>query len=217
MLQEEDSFGDDGHVEAFTRIWVNEANAPGLLPYAAETVDCIVELVNNQKCLLSTMSTSTINSPDNVFRRRLCELELSRIAYQLSAYFRVRVQKILKHAYFYSQYKRSLLSPAETMLLDGFRGAFEEDLLHSNVTSLPFPSEDQTAGSANYDDPIIDVHPEEGNNEHVIIRVRADAVEQYQLDPTAPHMLHDLVKDDIILMPYKTAKKLILDETAECL
>ena len=205
----------DDHVHAFTRIWQNEVEAPALLPYAEETVSVICELMENQSAILASMPRSA----DNAFRARLCQLEMSRLSYQLSSYHRHRLSKIIKNAYYYSQYQRSLLSKAESAFLDAFRAAFEEELREVALDGHPehdrlFPAKSLLAGQAIDNEPIVDMHPEDGK--HVVVRMLQPA-DQVQIDPNMPHDLHDLLPNDIILMQYKAAKRLILDELAECI
>lgn len=205
----------DDHVHAFTRIWQNELEAPGLLPYAADTIQTICDLMDNQSAILA----STPKSADNSFRARLCQLEMSRLSYQLSSYHRHRLFKIIKNAYYYSQYQRSLMCAAETAFLESFRAAFEEELREVVLESFPeydrlFPSKALLAGQAADNEPVVDVHPEDGK--HVVVRI-IEPVSQVQIDPNMPHELHDLLPNDIILLQYKAAKRLILDEVAECI
>jgi hypothetical protein len=206
---------EEDHVRAFLRLWINEAESPGLLPYAGESVEYISQLMDNQTAILSAAT----RTPDNVFRANICHMEISRLSYQLSAYHRCRLLKIVRNAYYYSQYQRSLLSPAESAFLDSFRGSFEEELREFALEGFPevdrmFPDKSMMAGSALAGESIVDPLPEDCR--HVIIKMRRDSP-QTQIDPDAPHELHDLIPNDIILMQFKAAKKLILDELGECI
>lgn len=206
---------EDDHVRAFTRIWINEAESPGLLPYAEESVEVICQLLDNQMAILEALP----RSPNNAFRSRLYQLEMSRLSFQLSAYHRCRLMKIVRNAYYYSQYQRSLLNPREAVFLDTFRGCFEEELKEYGLEGIAeqerlFPDKTLLAGNASPGDPIVDTIPEDCR--HVVVRMLR-AASQIQLDPSTPHELHDLLKDDIVLLQYKVAKRLLLDELAECI
>lgn len=186
-----------------------------MLPYAEETVQVICDLMENQSAILASMPRNA----DNAFRGRLCQLETSRLSYQLASYHRHRLLKIIKNAYYYSQYQRSLMCKAETTFLESFRGAFEEELCEVALDAFPepdrlFPSKSLLAGQAADHEPIIDMHPEDGR--HVVVRMLQPA-HQVQIDPNMPHDLHDLLAGDVILMQYKAAKRLLLDELAECI
>lgn len=206
---------EEDHVHAFMRIWINETESPGLLPYAGETVQDIGQLIDNQTVLLSSMP----KTPDNAFRARLCQMEIARLSFQVSAYHRCRLLKMIRNCYYYSQYQRSLLNAGEASFLDVFRGCFEEELREVALEGLGeadrlFPSRPLLAGAAAAGESVVDPLPEDAR--HVVVRMLQQSL-QTQIDPDAPDELHDLHPDDIILMQFKCAKKLLLDELAECI
>ena len=207
-------------VRAFRRLWKNEHECPCLLPYDTDTVSIVLDLLANQADIIAALP----RTPDTVLSVRIYQLERDRLAFQLASYHRMRLQKISRSLYYYSGPGQRLLSPAEADFADQLRAAFERELQERTLRDFPaseqlFPPRQNmlaaaTAKATSADTPVVDAPP--SDQRHVVVRVRED-VHDVSIDPAAPEERHHFLPNDIILLQYRVARPLILDERAECI
>ncbi|CAO3592006.1 unnamed protein product [Absidia cylindrospora] len=81
-------------IESLTRSWMNERNAPELLPYEKHLVDTLIEMVEDQANIVMDEMTSSL---DNKFASMVYQTELERIRYLIKSYLRTRLFKIEKY------------------------------------------------------------------------------------------------------------------------
>ncbi|KAJ3232048.1 GINS complex subunit [Chytriomyces hyalinus] len=84
-----DSVDDVSHL---TQQWINERNAPQLLPFEGGAVERILELLQAQTETLEDLNN--LDESNDEFIRSVYALEMERIKFVLRSYFRARLSKI---------------------------------------------------------------------------------------------------------------------------
>ncbi|KAI8081464.1 uncharacterized protein BX664DRAFT_361624 [Halteromyces radiatus] len=84
----------DDSVTILTRVWMNERNAPELLPYQKHLIDNLIDSLEEQSGLVTDEMASSI---ENKFMSMLYQTEMERIRYLVKSYLRTRLFKIEKY------------------------------------------------------------------------------------------------------------------------
>ncbi|ORX46805.1 GINS complex, Sld5 component [Hesseltinella vesiculosa] len=84
----------EDNVLELTKVWMNERNAPELLPYRKQLVDFLIERIEDQAGLVMDHMSSNL---ENKFISMLFQTEMERIRYLIKSYLRTRLHKIEKY------------------------------------------------------------------------------------------------------------------------
>ncbi|KAG6599762.1 DNA replication complex GINS protein SLD5 [Phytophthora cinnamomi] len=80
-------------------LWVNELNAPEILPYNEEMVTEMLEQVRNQQEYVDSVYEDRAQlTEEKSFVNKLYQMEIDRLRYMVSSYLRTRLRKIEKFA-----------------------------------------------------------------------------------------------------------------------
>ncbi|SAM07532.1 hypothetical protein [Absidia glauca] len=90
-LYANDSSNEDS-VVILTRLWMNERNAPELLPYQKQLIDNLIEMIEDQ-----AMMDEMTSNLESKFASMLYQTEMERIRYLIKSYLRTRLFKIEKY------------------------------------------------------------------------------------------------------------------------
>ncbi|DAZ95957.1 TPA: hypothetical protein N0F65_009258 [Lagenidium giganteum] len=98
----------DSHVATFNRenlnedvdrlkvLWVNEMNAPEVLPFDEEIVTEMLEQLDNQQNYVDSVGEDRATLTDErVFTSKLYQMEIDRLRFMLTSYLRTRLRKVL--------------------------------------------------------------------------------------------------------------------------
>ncbi|KAI8390965.1 uncharacterized protein BYT42DRAFT_542599 [Radiomyces spectabilis] len=83
----------DNPVLMITQAWIDERNAPELLPYKRHIVETLIELLEQQTEMVMEDMSSTV---ENKFISMVYQTEIERIKYLVKSYLRTRLHKIEK-------------------------------------------------------------------------------------------------------------------------
>ncbi|EGZ13769.1 hypothetical protein PHYSODRAFT_355017 [Phytophthora sojae] len=80
-------------------LWVNELNAPEILPYNEEMVTEMLEQIRNQQEYVDSVYEDRAQlTEEKSFVNKLYQMEIDRLRYTVSSYLRTRLRKIEKFA-----------------------------------------------------------------------------------------------------------------------
>ncbi|KAI7904921.1 uncharacterized protein BX663DRAFT_501044 [Cokeromyces recurvatus] len=99
-------------IAEMTQVWIDERNAPEILPYEHSLVEPLIEAIESQtEKIIEDMENNTTNS----FESMVYQTEVERIKYLLKSYLRVRLFKIEKLTLYILRQPnlREILSPQE--------------------------------------------------------------------------------------------------------
>ncbi|KAI8328015.1 hypothetical protein BC941DRAFT_445808 [Chlamydoabsidia padenii] len=85
---------DEDSIVILTRLWMNERNAPELLPYQKHLIDNLIEMIEAQANIVMEEMASNLESK---FASMLYQTEMERIRYLIKSYLRTRLFKIEKY------------------------------------------------------------------------------------------------------------------------
>ncbi|KAJ1652628.1 GINS complex subunit [Dispira simplex] len=174
--------------------WVNEKQAPDLLPYETQLVEDLTEMVQNQALQDEDVGQA--------FTVMLYQTEVERIKYLLRSYLRTRLQKIERYAVFYSDSEEHLsrMSAGEQQYVYQYRRLFESHMTRTCLDKLPesLRSLDEATGAT-----VMGNTPR--NDTAVVCRVQQDVGEISVTETETVEMR----RDNIFLMPYHTVEKLL--------
>jgi hypothetical protein len=122
--------------EQLKRHWLNEQNAPEILPYQREAVEDLLELVENQQQLLLEADDA-----DKQFLANLYTMEINRIQYLLQCYLRCRLMKIEQHCLHILTMPTmtARLSSSELEFAQGYKTLLNEHFNAAFLNDLPEP------------------------------------------------------------------------------
>jgi len=136
-LSQENEEEDGGvYIRQLQQAWVNEKAAPDILDYKEETVQQLLELVNEQEAGAQEHANDTTT---HQFLFNVYQMEIGRLKYMLSAYLRTRLWKIEKyHIHILnSDVLKSRLSPAEIRYAEEYRNTLGNHMVTSCLSTLP--------------------------------------------------------------------------------
>ncbi|CEG44013.1 hypothetical protein L915_10086 [Plasmopara halstedii] len=82
-------------VQRMRILWVNELNAPEILPYDDEMVTEMVEQIRNQQEYVDSVNEDRAQRTEETsFVNKLYQMEIDRLRYIVSSYLRTRLRKI---------------------------------------------------------------------------------------------------------------------------
>ncbi|KAJ0399344.1 hypothetical protein P43SY_001533 [Pythium insidiosum] len=86
-------------VERMKTLWINEANAPEVLPFDDEMVTEMLDQLKNQQEYVDSVAEdrATLNE-ERAFVNKLYQMEIDRLKFVLSSYLRTRLRKIERFA-----------------------------------------------------------------------------------------------------------------------
>ncbi|KAJ1966833.1 GINS complex subunit [Dispira parvispora] len=170
--------------------WVNEKQAPDLLPYETQLVEDLTEMLQ----FIEALQGEDAGQPFTVM---LYQTEVERIKYLLRSYLRTRLQKVERYAMFYSGSEEHLsrMSAGEQQYIHQYRGLFETHMTRTCLDKLPesLRALDETTGNIPW------------NDTAVVCRVQQDVGEISVTETETVEMR----RDNIFLMPYQTVEKLL--------
>ncbi|KAJ8577331.1 hypothetical protein ON010_g1876 [Phytophthora cinnamomi] len=80
-------------------LWVNELNAPEILPYNEEMVTEMLEQVRNQQEYVDSVYEDRAQlTEEKSFVNKLYQMEIDRLRYMVSSYLRTRLRKVQQAA-----------------------------------------------------------------------------------------------------------------------
>ncbi|KAI9304684.1 hypothetical protein BJ944DRAFT_266449 [Cunninghamella echinulata] len=148
-------------VETLTRAWMNERNAPELLPYMKNIIDALIEQIEEQTAFVMDEMSSSI---ENKFISMLYQTEVERVRYLIKSYLRTRLFKIEKYTLelLRKPDMDSLMSPQEIVYARRYQELVEVHNHESFLSHLPVAQhrQDETVGdlkmvvSANLEAPV---------------------------------------------------------------
>ena len=189
-------------INNFTRIWMREHEAPELLSYEETAVNYIFATIQGQRDCISAITTG----PDASLLSNLLSLELRRLTYLVNSYLRMRLEKLVKHAYYYKTHEVEKQSVSENQFIVRFINNFEADLRVKFLDKLPAefasfpPNEDELENGISFDDA--------GPNleQHVVCSSRIH-VNGFIIDDYGGTT--DLEPGTILCLPYRFVKDIV--------
>ncbi|TMW69475.1 hypothetical protein Poli38472_001631 [Pythium oligandrum] len=86
-------------VERMQTLWLNEINAPEILPYDDEMVAEMLDQIKNQQEYVDSVSEDKAAlTEERAFINKLYQMEIDRLKYMVSSYLRTRLRKTEKFA-----------------------------------------------------------------------------------------------------------------------
>ena len=145
---EDDRIEEDHHEDGNTNedvkilqtVWINELNAPELLPYQEELISDMLEQMSNQQEFLDAMTTDVENkTEESSFTIHFYQMEVDRIKYMIASYLRTRLFKIEQFPLFCNQDldMRSKCSPQELEFLRKYVDLAEEHVSDIALNHMP--------------------------------------------------------------------------------
>ncbi|ORY94983.1 hypothetical protein BCR43DRAFT_476917 [Syncephalastrum racemosum] len=184
-------------------IWMNERGAPELLPFRADIVDSMKDLIEEQTDRILDMEVS---NPDENFYSMIYQTEIERLKFLLKSYLRTRLFKIEKFALWLLRQDNAahIMSPHELEYARSYQTLLETHHHETFAHMLPHTQQKQ-------DEEMGDISMVVTPNLEAPVFVKA-------LDATGP--LHiagpdeedvSLEKGDIYLLRYSAVKQLLSD------
>ncbi|RKP00415.1 hypothetical protein CXG81DRAFT_6226, partial [Caulochytrium protostelioides] len=119
--------------------WMNERQAPELLPYETDLVDALSSAIEDQTDAIAAMGGDPASDP---LRAVLHDQELERLKFMLRAYLRARLAKIEAYTGWLlspANQLRERLSAAEQRFADGFNRLVNTHYHEAFLSRLPAP------------------------------------------------------------------------------
>ncbi|TDH70201.1 hypothetical protein CCR75_002224 [Bremia lactucae] len=96
---DQDNLNED--IQRMRTLWVNEMNAPEILPYDEEMVTEMLEQIRNQQEYVdSVYEDRTQRTEEKSFVNKLYQMEIDRLRYMVTSYLRTRLHKIEEFAFY---------------------------------------------------------------------------------------------------------------------
>ncbi|RKP39485.1 hypothetical protein BJ085DRAFT_15087 [Dimargaris cristalligena] len=192
-------------VKKLTRTWLNEKQAPDLLPYQDQLVGDLTEMVQNQLQLVDALQEE---SAGQAFIAMLYQSELERIKFVIRSYLKVRLQKIERYIMLYASSEDHLarMSLGERAFAVRYKSLFENHLHKTCLDKLPesLRSLDENNGN-------ISMVTVPNLRSAVVCRVLTN-VGDYAITETETV---DMRKDNIFLVSYDSIQNLLDSHSIE--
>lgn len=188
---------------------LNEQFAPEILPFQADTIDTMRQLVKTQTQLVDAEEDD--EQVDQIsFESQLKRMELDRINYQLRHYFRLRIKKIEKYIMhiFKGDGPYDRLSEPEKLFAVGYSDLMEDHFKKSFLSMLPQRLQVMEK------DGTVDFATGPPLDNFVFCQVR-NTVGSYVIGEEATDDSLDLTKGDILCIRYKSIRDLLKNEDVE--
>lgn len=92
--QEEEELSTKEVLQRLHDAWINEKFAPDLLEHQIEVVQCLLEQITHIEEKITAEKLQNGNNPKNKFAASVYKMEIARIRFVISAYLRIRLEKI---------------------------------------------------------------------------------------------------------------------------
>merc|ERR1712150_109889 len=194
----------EGIVDIFRTWGMNERNSPELLYFEEEVVKEIKDLIDSQQELIDD---NPIQSGHDDFICKLYQMEIDRVNYVLSSYFRIRIKKIEKYALhiFLNSEMGQRLSTNEETFLKGYVTLMSKHFESSFLGSLPEAHQSLTENKEK-------MIAMPSRDSHVFFRVKEDL-------PPVPlgdaGDLREWKQDEIVVAPYSSIYNQVADDKVE--
>ncbi|CDS08152.1 hypothetical protein LRAMOSA02100 [Lichtheimia ramosa] len=194
-------------VANLTQAWINERNAPELLPYKRYLVEPLLKAIEDQ----TEMIMDTMDNPQRKFISMLFQNEIERIKFVVRSYLRTRLYKIEKctlEILRRANQDDNILSPQETAYARRYQELLESHNHDSFLHLMPAGQHKQDEKVADYD-MVVRANMEAP----VFIRVRENCG-PVQLDQRDEETTM-LEKDDIYILRYNVIRDMLLGGNVE--
>lgn len=205
-------------VARLKRAYVNEKNAPELLPFETDLLAQVMAKVEDQELVVQQNRDAAAaagggggggagGGVDDLMAH-IYHAELNRVRFLIRAYYRTRLFKIEKYAVHTAKDELGKLSPQEVEYAEKYVNMLDEHFgsvlnqMPEKYTSMLQQIQD--------DDTDYDMIPEPNLDKHVFCRVREDR-RDVMFDPNDPDNTMDLDQGDIIMVRYRFIKGLLED------
>lgn len=184
------------NIPQLTEVWMNERNAPELLPYERSLVEPLIAAIEKQ-------AEFVMDQVEDKFAGMIYQTEIERIKFLLKSYLRVRLSKIEKYTLYILRQENSdeLLSPQEVIYARRYQELIEAHNHDSFLHQLPKIQhrQDEVAGDLN-----------------MVVEPNFDTPVFVKVIQTLGHVQikEDEVlfeKDDIIFLRYNDVKRYLRD------
>ncbi|EDQ91685.1 uncharacterized protein MONBRDRAFT_22745 [Monosiga brevicollis MX1] len=215
--------------------WLNEVNAPELLPFETDAVRWLHDAVTAQNEQAEAGAYQDLNTK---FAFAIYRMEMDRIRYLLSSYLRARLRKIEQHIFHLVHNEDQLrrLSPQERAFVSNYRRILQNHLDQAFLQQIPGAAKPscnmeflltmwrhahddfhQPLTLENFrslNDPQIIEQP--NLDRHVFCQFDAPLdVLPLSEDPADRDLvLRDVRRGDVYLLRYRVVRELLLDQTA---
>ncbi len=205
-------------VARLKRAYVNEKNAPELLPFETDLLAQVMAKVEDQELVVQQNRDAAAaagggggggagGGVDDLMAH-IYHAELNRVRFSIRAYYRTRLFKIEKYAVHTAKDELGKLSPQEVEYAEKYVNMLDEHFgsvlnqMPEKYTSMLQQIQD--------DDTDYDMIPEPNLDKHVFCRVREDR-RDVMFDPNDLDNTMDLDQGDIIMVRYRFIKGLLED------
>lgn len=208
-------------VARLKRAYVNEKNAPELLPFEHDLLEQVMAKVEDQELVVQQSRDAAAaagggggggggGGMDDLMAH-IYQAELNRVRFLIRAYYRTRLFKIEKYAVHVVKPETNefaKLSPQEQEYAKNYVNMLEE---HFGSVLGQMPEKySSMLQQIEEDDAEMDMVPEPNLDKHVFCRVREDR-RDVMFDPNDPDNTMDLDQGDIIMVRYRFIKGLLED------